>query len=46
MQWTLPLVVALMIAAASLAPAHATVQESQSCWVPDIEYPVPCDDED
>jgi hypothetical protein len=46
MQWTLPLVVVLAIAAGSLTPAHATVQESQSCWAPDIEYPVPCDDDE
>ena len=27
------------------APAWATIQD-ESCWSPDIEYPVPCDDED
>lgn len=37
--------VALAALAASLPRAHATIQED-SCIEPDIEYPVPCDDDD
>jgi hypothetical protein len=34
------------IAAASVAlPAHATIQED-SCIYPDVEYPLPCDDDE
>jgi hypothetical protein len=46
MKWIVSLALTLIVAAGSLAPARATVQESQSCWEPDIEYPVPCDDDD
>ena len=24
----------------------ATVQDGGMCWVPDVEFPVPCDDDD
>ncbi len=27
------------------SPAWATIQD-ESCWAPDIEYPVPCDDDE
>jgi len=40
------LVVVVLFATGSLAPVHARVQEAQSCWEPDIEYPVPCDDDE
>jgi hypothetical protein len=30
----------------ALAPAKAGIQTPMLCWEPDIEYPVPCDDED
>jgi hypothetical protein len=30
----------------ALAPLGARVQESEMCWEPDIEYPVPCEDDD
>lgn len=35
------------LAAAMVAghPARATIQE-ESCMEPDVEYPVPCDDDD
>lgn len=26
--------------------AGATVNESGYCWVPDVEFPVPCDDDE
>jgi hypothetical protein len=49
MRWIVPLVltlvVTLVIAMGSLTPARATVQ-AESCWEPDIEYPVPCDDDE
>jgi hypothetical protein len=45
MRWIGPLALAIIIAAGSLTPARATIQE-ESCWEPDIEYPVPCDDDD
>ena len=33
-------------ATAFVQRASATVQEGGMCWVPDVEFPVPCDDED
>jgi hypothetical protein len=39
----LALVPALVLA---LAPAKASIQAPILCWEPDIEYPVPCDDDD
>jgi hypothetical protein len=36
---------ACVLAASAALPAHATIQED-SCIYPDVEYPLPCDDED
>lgn len=41
----LALLVAAGLAAAAATGARATVQE-ESCIEPDIEYPVPCDDDE
>ena len=42
----LPILVLVSCMAAWAAPhARATIQE-ESCIEPDVEYPVPCDDED
>lgn len=41
------LLVAAVIAVAALsAQAKARVQLKMLCWEPDIEFPVPCDDDD
>jgi hypothetical protein len=43
-----PLAALVVVAIASL-PASTAVQatiQDESCWEPDIEYPVPCDDEE
>ena len=45
MRWIVPLILTLVVALGSLTPARATLQ-SESCWEPDIEYPVPCDDDE
>ena len=38
---------ALLAAVLALAvPAGARVQEGSLCWSPDIEFPVPCDEDD
>lgn len=34
---------ALTLAAGSASVALATVHEPEMCWVPDFEFPVPCD---
>jgi hypothetical protein len=41
------LVIGVALAACAALPtsARATIQE-ESCWAPDIEYPVPCDEDD
>jgi hypothetical protein len=41
------LIVAVLLALAAVT-VHATarVQLKMLCWEPDIEFPVPCDDED
>jgi hypothetical protein len=39
------LLIAGCLAACAASLAHATIQE-ESCIEPDVEYPVPCDDED
>lgn len=43
------MIVALLVAAAALtaglSTARATIQE-ESCIYPDVEYPMPCDDDD
>jgi hypothetical protein len=36
---------ALVASIAAAQAAKATIQE-ESCWEPDIEYPVPCDEDD
>ena len=40
------LIVAVIAAAAISAPAKGRVQLKMLCWEPDIEFPVPCDDDD
>ena len=37
--------VAAVVGVGPLASVRATIQE-ESCWDPDIEYPVPCDDDE
>lgn len=39
------LVVVFLVAGVATTVAHATVQE-ESCIEPDVEYPVPCDDDE
>lgn len=39
------LILILAIAACPAGPACATIQDD-SCIYPDVEYPMPCDDED
>ncbi len=39
------LVLACAIAAGAVPAARATIQDD-SCMEPDIEYPVPCDDDE
>jgi hypothetical protein len=35
------------LSAMAMVPrASATVQDGGMCWVPDVEFPVPCDDDD
>ena len=38
-------IVVTVFSVGSLTPARATIQE-ESCWQPDIEYPVPCEDDE
>jgi hypothetical protein len=38
--------VAIPVAVAARTPTHHRVQTESVCWVPDVEFPVPCDDED
>lgn len=38
--------VILVMAGAAGHPALATVSGSGMCWVPDWEFPIPCDDDD
>lgn len=41
------MIIAVLLAAdAVLLSAQARVQEAMLCVDPDIEYPVPCDDDD
>ena len=40
------LVVAAVAIAAISAQARARVQTHMLCWEPDIEFPVPCDEDD
>jgi hypothetical protein len=41
------LLIALVIAVVAIsAQAKARVQLQMLCWEPDIEFPVPCDDDD
>ena len=40
------LIAAVMAVAAISAQATARVQLKILCWEPDIEFPVPCDDDD
>jgi hypothetical protein len=39
-----PLLIACLIASGAATVARATIQE-ESCIEPDIEYPVPCDED-
>jgi hypothetical protein len=44
-----PLLIIMAILLGSAAPSAsvtAHVQDDMLCWEPDIEYPVPCDDDD
>ena len=41
------LLIAVVIAVVAIsAPAKARVQLKMLCWEPDIEFPVPCDDDE
>jgi hypothetical protein len=40
------LVIAALLVAAVLGRAEASIQAAMLCWEPDIEFPVPCDNDD
>lgn len=40
------LIVLLLATGASSAPANARLQPDLICFEPDIEWPLPCDDDD
>lgn len=40
------LVAALIAMLPALVPAAASIQSPLLCFEPDVEYPVPCDDDD
>lgn len=47
--WAFRITVAALVVVAmtSVSPdAHATISGSGMCWVPDWEFPIPCDDLD
>jgi len=46
MRTFLILTATLLAAAAALAPAQASIQGDLVCVEPDIEFPVPCEDDD
>ena len=35
----------LSMVCGALPQAAATVHEPETCWDPDVEFPVPCDDD-
>jgi hypothetical protein len=46
MRLRLMLVTAILAGALLAARLEARIQDEILCWEPDIEFPVPCDDED
>lgn len=39
-------VIGVLAVAAFSGGAKATIQDDDLCWEPDIEFPVPCDEDD